>query len=120
MATQDKSCSVAPYFRVKPDSLEAFKILCAECVEKASTEEGCLYYGFSFNGDMAFCREGYMDADALLAHLANVGATLDKMLALSELSQFEVHGPASEIQKLRGPLSGMNPTYFVLAMGFRR
>lgn len=58
-------------------------------------EEGMLFYGFSKrrNADEVHCREGYTNADALLAHLENVGEPLGKMLEISTLSRLEVHGP---------------------------
>jgi hypothetical protein len=34
---------------------------------------GNLFYEFTVNGDEVFCREGYADAEGLLAHLENVG-----------------------------------------------
>jgi quinol monooxygenase YgiN len=120
MATQDKCVTIAPYFKVHEGKMPQLKALCERFVEKSSTESGCLYYGFSFKGDEAFCREGYRDADAALAHLANVGALLTELLVITDLTRFEVHGVESELAKLRGPLAQMNPQYFVLDCGFRR
>ena len=74
MATQDKCCTIVPYFKVKDGKLEAFKSLCEQFVEKTGKEPKCLYYGFSFDGDQVHCREGYADADGLLFHLENVGS----------------------------------------------
>jgi hypothetical protein len=45
-------------------------------VEKTAKEEKNLFYEFTVNGDEVFCREGYADAEGLLAHLENVGALL--------------------------------------------
>ena len=70
MATQDKCCSIAPYFKVHSGKIEAFKDMCGQFVEKTDEEPGCLYYGFSFGGDQVHCREAYQNAEALLAHLA--------------------------------------------------
>jgi len=41
---------------------------------------GCVFYGFSFDGDEARCREGYENAEALLKHLENVVALLEEAL----------------------------------------
>ncbi len=79
-----------------------------------------MFYGFSFDGDQAHCREGYRDAEGLLAHLENVGATLEKALKIAEITRLEVHGPADQIAKLRGPLAGLEPQFFTLEYGFRR
>lgn len=96
-----------------------FKKLCEQFVERAKTESGCLYYGFGFDGDLAFCREGYADAEALLAHLKNVDSLIQEGFKISELVRLEIHGPAAEVEKLRGPLAGLNPQYFVMEYGFR-
>ena len=120
MATQDKCCSIVPYFKVPSDKLGEFKALCEKFVEKSHTEPKCLYYGFSFDGDQAHCREGYQDADGLLAHLDNVGALLQQALEIAELTRLEIHGPEEELAKLRAPLANLKPQFFVLEYGFRR
>jgi len=120
MATTDKCCVIAPYFKVKSGQMAAFKKLCERFVELSKTELGCLYYGFTFDGDVAFCREGYVDADALLAHLKNVGSTIAESLKIAELVRVEIHATESEIAKLRGPLADLKPQYFTLEFGFRK
>ena len=119
MATQDKCCSIVPYFKVHDGQLAAFQALCERFVEKTSDESGCLYYGFSFNGDEVHCREAYADADGLLAHLENVGTLIGEALEIAELARLEVHGPEEELQKLRQPLAELNPQFFTLEYGFR-
>jgi len=120
MATQDKCCSIVPYFKVHDGELEAFKALCEKFVEKTAEETKCLYYGFSFDGDQAHCREAYADAEGALAHLENVGALLEKALGIADLTRLEIHGPEKELAKLREPLADLNPQYFTLEFGFRR
>lgn len=120
MATDDKCCTIVPYFKVHEGKLDEFKAGCDAFVEKTGQEPGALYYGFSFDGDMAHCREGYKDADALLAHLDNVGALLQETLKISDIARLEVHGPEEELAKLREPLAGLNPQFFALEYGFRR
>ena len=120
MATNDTCCTIVPYFKVFEGKLEAFKALCERFVEATSIEPDCLYYGFSFDGDQAHCREGYLNADAALAHIENVGALLKESEESAEIVRLEIHGPAQELEKLRGPLAGLNPHYFTLEYGFRR
>ena len=120
MATQDRCCTVVPYFTVHAGKLDQFKSLCERFVDKSRGETKCLYYGFSFDGDRAHCREGYADAEGLLAHLENVGAMLAEALAIADLTRLEVHGPAGELEKLRQPLAEFKPQYFTLEYGFRR
>ncbi len=119
MATQDKCCTIVPYFAVHDGQLAAFRALCERFVEKTSNEAGCLYYGFSFNGDEVHCREAYADADGLLAHLENVGGLIGEALEIADIARIEVHGPEEELQKLKEPLAELNPQFFTLEYGFR-
>lgn len=109
--------SIHPYFKVRPGQLDAAKALLPAFVAKTETEPACLYYEFTINDDTVFCREAYVDAEGTLAHLANVGDELAAMLKLSELSRLELHGPAEELDKLRGPLADLKPAWFVSDCG---
>ncbi|MEZ4601014.1 MAG: hypothetical protein R2940_14595 [Syntrophotaleaceae bacterium] len=120
MNNRDSCCSIAPYFRVPSENLQSFKELCARFVESSSQEPKCLYYGFTFDGDQAHCREGYADAEGLLAHLANVGPLLQEALKLAEITRLEIHGPAEQIEKLKEPLAALNPQFYTLEFGFRQ
>ena len=120
MATEDTCCTIVPYFQVHNGHLDAFKALSEKFVETTSNESKCLYYGFSFDNDLAHCREGYKDAEALLKHLDNVGALLGEALKIADITRLEVHGPAEELAILREPLADLNPQFFVLENGFRR
>lgn len=120
MSTQDKCCTIVPYFKVPGENMPAFKKLCEAFVEKTSSEPKCLYYGFTFDGNEAHCREGYADADGLLVHLENVGALLQEALKIAEITCLEVHGPEAELAKLRAPLAAFKPQFFTLEYGFRR
>ena len=120
MPTPDKCCTIVPYFQVPAEKAPAFRALCEQFVAQASTEPKCLYYGFSFCGDEAHCRDGYADAEGALAHLENVGQLLEEALRIVQLTRLEIHGPEEELAKLRGPLAKLNPQFFVLEYGFRR
>lgn len=120
MPTKDKCCSIVPYFNVPAPNADAFRAICEQCVTRAQDEEKCLYYGFSFAGSTAHCREGYADAEGALAHLANVGDLLDQAFKIASLSRLEIHGPEEELAKLREPLAHLNPQFFTLEYGFRR
>ena len=120
MSTQDTCCTIVPYFKVPSENLDAFKDLCEHCVARTSAEPKCLYYGFSFDGDQAHCREGYEDADGALAHLDNIGPLLEEVLKIAEITRMEVHGPEEQLAKLRGPLADFHPQFFALEYGFRR
>jgi hypothetical protein len=112
-----QAVSLHPYFKILGGNHEAFTALMPAFVEKTATEPACLYYDFSLNGDMAFCREAYVGAEGVLAHLGNVGELLGKFLELADLARLEVHGPAAEIEKLRAPLADLNPDFFIRETG---
>lgn len=119
MATQDKCCTIVPYFKVHDGQLDAFHSLCERFVAKTRDEPRCLFYGFSFDGDEVHCREAYEDADGLLAHLENVGSLLGEALEIADITRLEVHGPEEELERLRQPLASLNPRFFTLEYGFR-
>ena len=106
--------SLHPYFKVHPGKLEAVKAGFPRFVEKTATEKENLFYGFTVNGDEILCREAYESAEGVLAHLENIGALLAEMLTMADLTRFEVHGPAEELEKLKGPLAHLNPKSFAL------
>ncbi len=120
MATDDRCCTLVPYFKVHEGRLEDFKALCEAFVAKTAEEDKCLFYGFSFDGDQAHCREGYEDAASILAHLENVGPLLEEALTMADLTRLEVHGHEAEVDQLRGPLKDLSPQFFTLEYGFRR
>ncbi|MBP0028402.1 hypothetical protein [Roseofilum sp. Guam] len=120
MATQDTCCTLVPYFKVHSGKLDQFKELCERFVEKTAQESKCLYYGFTFDGDQSHCREGYVDAEGVIAHLGNVDALLKEALTLADLTRLEVHAPEEELAKLRPALADLNPQFFTLEYGFRR
>ena len=116
----DTCCTLVPYFRVQPGHLADFRALVPRFVERTSEEAGCVHYAFSWNGEIAHCREGYRDAQAVLAHLRNVDGLLTEALAIAEIVRLEVHAPESELEQLRGPLAALGPEWFVLDRGIRR
>ena len=120
MPTLDTCCTINPYFRVAEGKLAKFRELADQCVARTRDEPLCLYYGFSFDGDVAFCREGYVNADGLLHHLGNVGQILQEVFRIADIVRVEVHGPEAELAKLRAPLAQLNPQFFTLESGFRR
>ena len=120
MATDDRCCTIVPYFKVHEGRMDDFRAGCEAFMERTANEPGCLYYGFSLDGDEVHCREGYEDADALLAHLDNIGDLFEQALTMADITRLEVHGPAAELDKLRGPLEGLSPQFFTLEYGFRR
>jgi len=120
MTNNDTCCTIVPYMKIHSGKIQEFKTVAERLVEKTRSEPGCLYYGWSFNDDVAHCREGYRDADAVLAHAQNVEELLPELSKISELMRFEIHGPEAELAKLRAPLADRKVQYFTLEFGFRR
>lgn len=120
MFTLDTCCTLVPYFQVHEGQLAAFKALGPQFVARTRNEPGCVHYAFSYDGHTAHCREGYVDAAAVLAHLDNVGELLGQALKLAKIVRLEVHAPAAEVEKLRGPMAALSPQFFVLDEGIRR
>ena len=119
MSQPDQCCSLHPYFRIHEGKVEDFKALSRAFTAKTRTEPGCLFYCFSFDGQDAHCREGYVDADALLFHIEHLGPEIQQSLAISDLVRIEVHATAADVAKLREPLKEMSPKFFTLENGFR-
>jgi quinol monooxygenase YgiN len=120
MSSPTPSVTIHPYFKVRPGNLPAAKALLGDFIARTRTEPGVLQYEFTICDDTIFCREAYRDAEALLAHIGNVGAQVQQMLGLAELARLEIHGPAAELAKLKGPLAGMNPAWYAYECGLAR
>ena len=109
--------TIHPYFKIHPGKEEQVAAVLEKFVAKTRGEAKCLFYEFSSLGDVIFCREGYEGAQGVNHHLENIGEVLAEMLSLSDLTRLEFHGPAEEIDQLRGPLAHLNANWFVLRCG---
>ncbi len=114
MSSLSNFVSIHPYFKVQAGKLDAFKAALPAFIEKTKSEDKNLFYEFSINGDEVFCREGYVGAEGALAHLENVGALLAEAFKIADLVRLEIHGPAEELAKLKGPLAHLKPAWFTL------
>ncbi len=119
LTMKDSSIAVSlhPYFKARPGKLAEIRAVLPAFVARTATEEANLYYDFTINGDEIFCREAYRNADGLLKHLTNVGALLEQLLKIADLTRLEVHGPAAELEKLKGPLAHLKPAWFIRESG---
>jgi quinol monooxygenase YgiN len=112
-----KVVSIHPYFKCHEGKLDSFKALLPKFIEITAKEEKCHWYDFSICGDTVYCREAYDGAEGLLTHVGNVNALIGEALTFSDLVRVEVHGPAEELAKLKGPLAELNPEYFEFHSG---
>lgn len=120
MSNSTNVVSIHPYFKAKPDKLAEARSMLARFVSQTATEKLVLHYDFTINGDEIHCRESYAGAAGLLAHVENIGAVLGEFLKIVDLTRLEVHGPATELAQLKGPLAGLKPTWFVYECGVNR
>ena len=120
MSLPSNIVSIHPYFKVHAGKMDAVRGLLQRFVAKTQGEKDCLWYDFTLDGDTVHCREAYVGAQGVAAHLDNVGTLLDEMLTLSELLRLEFHGPAAELDKLRPRCAPLNPAWFVHQCGISR
>jgi quinol monooxygenase YgiN len=117
MIHPSKVVTIHPYFKVKAGKWAEAKAVLPEFVAKTSNEKGNLYYDFTISGDVIFCREAYVGAEGLLAHVQNIGAILTEFLKLVDIVRVEVHGSAEELAKLKAPLADLKPQWFEFECG---
>jgi quinol monooxygenase YgiN len=86
--TPPSNCvSIHPDFKAHPGKLAAMTAGLPAFIARTKTAKGNLYYNFTLNGDLLFCREAYVDAEGILAHLANVGPLLQELLKIPGLTR---------------------------------
>mmetsp|Transcript_44066 Transcript_44066/g.104353 ORF Transcript_44066/g.104353 Transcript_44066/m.104353 type:complete len:250 (-) Transcript_44066:176-925(-) len=116
----DSSVTLAPYFKLKDAA--KFRELWKSDFAGFKHKEDCVHYSFCFEGDArAHCREAYTSAATTLQHLGDVDAPLKAVLdpAIADLERLEVHGPASELEKLKEALTPLGAKFFTCEWGFR-
>jgi len=120
---KDTVCHLCPYFTLKDAA--AFKKIWGDAyaaTKAAAEQEKSHMCAFAFEGETtAFCREAYADADSVLLHLKNVDGPLKAALEphVADLLRLELHGPASEIEKLKPALGPLGCKFFEIEWGFR-
>lgn len=120
MTKRSQVLSIHPYFQIHEGKIDEVKAILRELVAATATEDACLYYDFSIGDGVLYCREAYVGAAGALAHAANVGPILERMLQISDLIRFELHGAAEELDQLREPFAPFNPTCFEFEVGLER
>lgn len=106
--------SLHPYFKAHPGEIERFKARLPEFISQTASEQGNLFYDFTIHGDEIFCREGYLNAEALLRHLNGVDPLLQEVMKIADLTRIEVHGPTAELENLKESLAQLKPVWFTL------
>ena len=120
MPSPAKIVSIHPYFKVKPGNMARAKAALPEFLARTSNESTNLFYDFTINGDVIFCREAYLGAEGLLRHLENVEPVLKEFLKLVDILRVEVHGSAEELARLKEPMAALKPEWFQFECGVTR
>ena len=110
-------CTLHAYYDLT-DEGKAEPVL-ADLAARTKSESGCVYHGWTKAGDTLFCREGYLDSDAVLAHLSNV-ASCTGLADCTRLRRLELHGPPSQLAKLQDIAQQMGAECFERQEGFQR
>lgn len=117
---RDHHVTICPYFTVPSGKMDAFKAG-FEDFYKATCEgtKKCIYYGFAVSGNQVFCREGYSDAEGVLAHLGEVKACLDKAVEIvgKDGLKLAVMGPSKELEKLKEAMGPLGTVFWDLDGG---
>jgi len=120
MSTFDEAISIHPYFTIHEGQMDACRGFLTQFCEKVGSEEKCLYYDFTFQGNTLFCREAYRDVEGVQSHLENCGALLEEFLKIADVRRVEIHGPAEALEKLKPVFEAFEPEYFTCACGSGR
>ena len=120
MVAHSTLVTVTTYFNVHSGELDAFKARCQEFVDTTSTESGCVFIEFAFEGARGMTIEGYKDAAGVLDHLRNVRELMEKNAELIDVQRVELHGLDGELDKLREPLAAYSPRYYSVEYRFGR
>ncbi|WP_420320794.1 putative quinol monooxygenase [Flagellimonas sp.] len=112
-----KDIQVNARLKIKPGKMDEFKKLAHDCVEMVKQKDkGTTQYDWFYNEDKYECivRERYVDSDAVLDHMANVGHLLGGLVELSDIS-LDLYGNPSE--NLKNALEGFDVTFYDFGVG---
>ena len=88
-------------------------------IKTTRNEEGCLYYGWTICDDKLFCREAYIDGNAVNIHLKNVCPLINEFLeSAGKLDSIDIMGPSKEIEVVREGTEGFGTKYYKVHSGF--
>lgn len=108
---------VSAKLKIKPGRLEEFKKIASSCVKEVKRKDkGTIQYDWFYNDQKSECvvKERYVDSDAVLDHMANVGGLLGGLVELSTIT-LEIYGSPSA--KLKKALEGWDVTYYKFGVG---
>jgi len=119
----DTVVNLVPKFKIKDGEMmkEKFMALVPDFFDlvKTNEQDTCVHYGFVGPTEDGYiiCREGYISAEGVTTHLANVGDVLNEALQYADIVELQVQGPAEELEKLKEPLAAFGATHYPLSEG---
>ena len=111
--------TIQPTFTLKDKA--AAEPFMKKCVDLTRNEKGCMYYGWTIQGDKLFCREAYVDAAAVQAHLDNIVPSVGEMLdsgaemldsGAASLDKIEFHGPKASWPTFKKSADALGAIYW--------
>merc|ERR1712159_243913 len=86
------------------------------------TEAGCMYYGWTIQGDKLFCREAYVDAAAVQAHLDNIVPSVGEMLdsGCASLDEINFMGPKAGWPTFKKSADSLGGVYWDVDSSFSK
>ena len=107
----------ATFPKIAPGDLAEFKRLAAQAHELATGEAGTFQYDWFFSDDETTCvvRETYENSDAVLVHIADLGALIGKIAELGGGLQIEAFGTLSP--QLAEAAAVLQPTVYRFSQG---
>ena len=112
-----KNIQLTAKFKIHTGKLKEFKKIAADCITAVKKNEtGALQYDWFFSPNESEClvRETYVDSNAVLAHMGNVGELLGQLLGLADF-ELEIYGNMSE--ELQNAAAGLNPKVYSFYKG---
>ena len=107
----EKTCTVSPTYTINDWTLA--RPIMQQIIDQANAQPGCTYFGWEKSGNVLSSRETFRGGDALRFHLESVKPLIDKLkLGPAKLVNFEMHGPAIEVEKAKDVAASLNPIYY--------
>ena len=124
--TSAEEASTADFFTIQPTftikDLKKAEPFMKKCVDLTKSEAGCMYYGWTIQGDKLFCREAYVDAAAVQAHLDNIVPAVGEMLdsGCASLDEINFMGPKAGWSTFKETADSLGGVYWDVDSSFSK
>jgi hypothetical protein len=111
----DRIQLTARFPHISSRHIPEFKRVAARALAITKDEPGTVQYDWFFNADETVCvvRETYANSDAVLAHIANLGELIGKLIEVGGGCEFEVFGnPSAQLREASAALAPSVFSYF--------